>query len=613
MNKTNAWIVLIPIWGAMHIKMCAESVLPALLAPGNLPHISSKNKIIVRFLTTQPSALHLRESHSYEELSRYADISFCFIDDLVLLGDYGIILTLAYERGIQLDSPEIQTQHCYVFINGDMVLSNNTFVTLAKYINEGFSAIVAPSLRIIDQDAYQLLTIQSDKLKSVIDCSGRELVKYTLDHLHPTVVASMLDKQDIGTNISHQYFIRVSKSLLIARYFLMFMLCIKPERALKEVTSHCDYSFIPELCPSGNYKIISDSDEIFLMELAPIEQESSHIYWGQKNIEKDIIRMKTWVTKEHAKYSEQTIYFHSAPLPDQGIEYENLSASKTKMDKILNMVYEGLAKAPRISHEYHYFWISVINMLKNHGKLIGRDSINNSFLKNLLNSIFRYMFGKQPFVSKLHYKYQDYKVCLNTIKSKISDNSQQSILYICGDRRDVFKSFFDRIKQAATKFIGIDDLNYIDNIDTYNLIFVECNQFGFNKFAKFAVNNNLDFSKIVIYVDLISPGIENIIIKPYLCLLGEKYKFNRNIVGNAFHKWIYHKSSAGFLNQVYAERSLTRMAIYFMEFSVSLIFIMITNNLLPFRSLLMKLSSPLRKDQIEYLDLHKLSSITLTN
>jgi len=575
----NSCVILIPIWGDTHIKMCANSVLPALLAHGNLPYMSTYQKITLRFLTTKPSSRTLQENQVCKRLAEFADISFCYIDDLVNLGDYGLTLTMAYERGIRTDPEELQVKQCYVFLNGDLVPSNNTLTTVQRRIEDGYNAMLSPGVRVVEQDITPILDELRSKGNGIIDSSGRELVRLTIDHLHPTVIAAKINNKEIGTSISHQYFAQVDNDLLIARFFLLFMLCIKPERPLPMVTSHCDYSFIPEMCPSGNYTVITDSDDAFLMELAPIEQESSYIYLGKKNLNGVTRRMQNWVTKEHFDYSKYVLYFHATDLSINNTIANPLATTEAQLSEVLEQIYSELNKYPRVSHEYHPFWNNLINLCKFQEKLLDRPSayIKNGLSNKFLNMCFKHLLGAAPFVTKLHYKYRDYSSCISTLQATL-DDKVTNVLYVCGDRKDMFKPFFNKSNSFFTTIIRSDDMNNISDIKDYDVIFVECNTQGFKKFTRYMLSQKLTSSvKVVVYIDLVTPNLPQDSITPYLCLLNNKVTINRMPTINAQQKQQYYKSSTTFVNEMYGRRNFLKMISSLILFAYNAISIAISN------------------------------------
>ena len=80
---------------------------------------------------------------------------------------------------------------------------------------------------------------------------SRELMRWALDHLHPMTLANMVNFPLCHSTHTNRLFWRVDDNTLIGRFYLMHMICIRPEITDFVVGSSCDYSFIPEMCPSG--------------------------------------------------------------------------------------------------------------------------------------------------------------------------------------------------------------------------------------------------------------------------------------------------------------------------------------------------------------------------
>ena len=77
-------------------------------------------------------------------------------------------------------------------------------------------------------------------------------MRWAMDHLHPMTLANMVNFTLCHSIHSNRLFWRVDDNTLIGRFYLMHMVCIRPELKDFVVGSSCDYSFIPEMCPSGN-------------------------------------------------------------------------------------------------------------------------------------------------------------------------------------------------------------------------------------------------------------------------------------------------------------------------------------------------------------------------
>ena len=100
-------------------------------------------------------------------------------------------------------------------------------------------------------------------------------MEWALNHLHPATLANTVNIPFNHNSHTNRLFWRVDGNTMIGRFYLMHMLCVRPEITDFMIGSSCDYSFIPEMCPSGNVEAITDSDEYLVVELQPRRHEAS--------------------------------------------------------------------------------------------------------------------------------------------------------------------------------------------------------------------------------------------------------------------------------------------------------------------------------------------------
>src|SRR5262249_34685520 len=102
---------------------------------------------------------------------------------------------------------------------------------------------------------------------------------------------------------------------LLGRFYLMHMLCIRPEVTDFNVGSSCDYSFIPEMCPSGNVLVITDSDDYLVVEIQPLGHESRFLRPGPLRPAALARTLNEWATARHRLNANHSIIFHAADVP----------------------------------------------------------------------------------------------------------------------------------------------------------------------------------------------------------------------------------------------------------------------------------------------------------
>lgn len=340
------------VWGAPYIRRFAALSLPSFLAPGNLPALAASTELEVLIMTRRCDIDLFKDGPAFRRLRDRCAVRFVEIDDLVTTGVYGVTLTLAYARPVIASGSEMLSTH-FVFMNADFVLADGSLASLCRHIVAGRSIVLGPSFRATAEAVEPGLLAEINKDSGVLALSPRQLASMALPYPHPTTVAKFVDQELCHSVQPNQFFWRVDDRTLLGRYFLIFMLCLKPERIIASVNSFCDYSFVPELCPSGDEVAMTDSDDFFMLELQLRGQEQFMLRLG-KTSERAIARsLAVWTTTEHRRAARHDIIFHSADIP-QGIE-----AAKADAQAFIERMVGRLGNP--VSHDQHPFWIGGID------------------------------------------------------------------------------------------------------------------------------------------------------------------------------------------------------------------------------------------------------------
>ncbi len=339
---------LTAIWGARYIEEFARVSLPSYLAPGNLPLVAAENDLEVLILTTSESRATFDEMPIFGRLAQLCTVRYLLIDDLITSGNYGVTLTLAYARGIQ-DSGEAQTETTFVFMNSDFVLADGSLRGMVDKLREGHRCVMAPSLRARAEITLPLLADAVDQETQTLVMTPREMVRLTFDHLHPTVIAKTATQNFVTCSTHNQIYWQVDRNTLLARYHLIFMLAIRPEVPMPAVNSYCDYGFVPELVPSGEFTIMDDSDDFYMLELQPSWQEKQFVHCGPSTPEKIASELSVWTTREHRRFAGVDIVFRTGELP------ANLPAAREKMGAFVADIHKRMT--PAVTHVDHFYWV----------------------------------------------------------------------------------------------------------------------------------------------------------------------------------------------------------------------------------------------------------------
>src|SRR5262245_30950460 len=305
---------LCPIWGAPYIRRFLALSLPSFIAPGNLPALAELCDLEICILTVSMDEPVFSESSAFGKLKLIAPFKFISIDDLVLDQQHGVTLTLAYLRGVT-DLGEEMTRQFVLFLNADIVLADGSFRGAARKILEGHPIILANSVRATSE-------LVEPQLKTLIDSSQtlavppRELMRMALAAMHPLQVAKVVNSDLCYSIHANQFYWQADATTLVSRHFLMFMLCLKPERVVTEVGSFCDYSLVPEFCRTSPAIAMTDSDEFCALELQNADHESSYLRIGRPDPIELAESLSRWTTEDHRRNAlDHTIVFHAGDLP----------------------------------------------------------------------------------------------------------------------------------------------------------------------------------------------------------------------------------------------------------------------------------------------------------
>jgi hypothetical protein len=344
------------VWGEAYIRRFATLSLPSFLAPGNLPVLAEATELEVVIMTRREDIATFEGLAAVRRLRHLCPVRYVEIDDLVTTGVYGVTLTLAFARPVIACGNEMLTTH-FVFMNADFVLADGSLRALSKHILAGRSIVLGPSFRATAEDVEPRLEAAVDPASGILAIPPRQLARLTLPHPHPTTVAKIVDQEFCHSTHPNQFFWRVDEGTLLGRYYLIFMLCLRPERIVDSINCYCDYAFIPEMCPSGDEVAMSDSDEFFMLELQRKDQELHMLRLGRQTEHQIAASLSEWTTKEHRRAAGHEILFHEGDVPP-GIE-----TVKSEANAFVKRIAKKLA-AP-IPHSRHRYWIRGVEAWRN--------------------------------------------------------------------------------------------------------------------------------------------------------------------------------------------------------------------------------------------------------
>jgi hypothetical protein len=406
--------VLLPVWGTHYLKQFVDVGLPTLLAPGNLPGLAKALPCEFVLLTSDEDAEQFATHPAYAYLQTVCDVRLESISDLITGDNYSTTITLAFERAVRAAGPEM-TDTCFFFLISDYLIADGSLANALARMQAGVSGLLAGNFQVAGEDAAKTFQQTFDRGGPAVSLPARQLVKWALAHLHPMTVANMADFPLVSSAHSNRLFWSVDENTIIGRFYLMHMLCIRPEVTDFVIGSSCDYSFIPEMCPSGNVEALTDSDEYLVVEMQPTGHERGFLRLGPVTPKSLARSLSEWTTACHRDNVRHLLVFHAADIPDAAREVG------AQADAFLAQVSRRLTRRPQ-PHRNHPYWIGALSAHKLtvsriRGVPVDRHTIPvEAWPQALMYRLRHIALGRPPNVPMWHPRWPDYRQALRQLR-----------------------------------------------------------------------------------------------------------------------------------------------------------------------------------------------------
>ena len=445
--------LLVPIWGYRFVSQFLEFGLPTLLAPGNLPSVARELPFRVVALTSEEDEPLLLAHPAWRRLQKICAADIERIDDLITESNHSATMTLALARAIRSCGAEM-VDTCFVLWMSDYLSANGSLAAVMRGFRNGASGIFAGNFQIVAEDAAPSLRRSIDLQSSVISVSNRELLTWSLDYLHPATMANFVNAGLSHNSYTDRLFWRVDEETLIGRYYLMHPIGVRPESVDFEIGSSFDYSFIPEMCPSGRILTLIDSDEYFIVEMQKRDHDHQNLIPGPLDKSALAAQLSEWTTAQHRENAIQTVVFHAGDVP------ANLGDVAAEADRYVAEIGQLLSPQPQ-PHRGHHYWVGSIAVNRARSgralsqedwKFLAGESPARSGLAGLPSWLRRKTFGAVPEVTRLHPRWPDYQVLLGILGAA----NDQRLLLVAEEPRIFLHWLVNTRSDAAT--IGIERL-----------------------------------------------------------------------------------------------------------------------------------------------------------
>ena len=452
--KPTAVKVLLPVWGYRFVRQFLDFTLPTLLAPGNLPALAGALPCQFVILTAEQDEDFIREHPAWQALERTCGSKIVLIDDLITERNYSTTITLAYARAVRQAGDEM-VNTCFIFLVSDYLVADGALGQVLERMQTGVGAVLAGNFQIIAEEAIPLLTRKLTAGSVALSVAPRELLRWTLNHLHPATTANILNYRLSHNAHTNRLFWRVDANTLLGRFYLIHPIAIRPEVTDFVVGSSFDYSFVPEMCPSGKIAVMTDSDEYLVVEMQPREHELGHLRWGPIEPGPLATSLAEWTTAAHRENVKHTLIYHAQDTP------AGIAGSIRELDRFIDAVSRRLPATPH-PHRNHHYWIGAIAAHRaatgqaltpqDWEFLLGEAGMESGWRVRFVSRWRLGVFGPPPTVRPWHPSWPDYRPVLDALE-RLFDRSGE--LLVVSDTPYGFAPWLAKRQQQRTMSIEI--------------------------------------------------------------------------------------------------------------------------------------------------------------
>ena len=401
-------------------------------------------------MTSHRDEAVIRGHPAWSRLAEICHAEIQLIDDLITDGNHSTTITLAYERAIRKAGAHM-LDTCFIFLVSDYLVADGALANVLTRIQAGASGVLACNFQIVAEDAVPFLRHRIDPTRIEISLAPRELLRWALGHLHSATAANIVNFKLTHNEHANRLFWRVDENTLIGRPYLMHMIGIRPEVTDFIVGSSCDYSFIPELCPSNNVVVITDSDDYLVVEMQPRDHEKNDLRLGPFDPKHLASTLAEWTTARHRENVRFTLLYHAADIPIGTAQVAE------EADAFIDCVTRNLTSAPQ-PYRMHPYWIGAIaahrsatgQTLSSSDQSGGIVALQSGGIVALLWRIRIALLGTPPGVRPWHPFWPDYRLLLNVLQKLLAENCQ---LVIVSDTPHIYARWLAR---APTQAVSIE-------------------------------------------------------------------------------------------------------------------------------------------------------------
>jgi hypothetical protein len=321
--------IFLAVWGDSYIDPMVKLTIPTLLFEGNIPALSARHECKVIFFTRPGEEAKIRSATSVARLAEAANLEFVHFDPDSARHPY-LAMSEAHLRG---GTAARKVGARAIIACPDVAFSDGSLAHIGKLAEQGKSAVMYPGHRIVQETAAPAL---ARRIESGSPIAARELVRFTLDHIHPLTLSLYVDSNEFTQWPSICCWSLGQKGLL-SRCFHPHPIMVDFSRigsmdVLK--TQAIDGTFVSRgLSTWDDVHVETDSDNLHFCSFTPKDALYSYSFFRSRQFSVERVRRfayghPTFVDALHRSFFTKAIKMHVGELDE---EWRRVEAETAKI------------------------------------------------------------------------------------------------------------------------------------------------------------------------------------------------------------------------------------------------------------------------------------------
>lgn len=312
---------VLAVWGEAFTDFFLRYVLPTHMSARNLPSLTSNARSSYDIYTTSRNAEAMQASEAIARLRNILEVRFFVMtkEDEALLASENVYDVLgafhrhAIRRAVREDA-------FIVFLAPDAVFSDGSLASMERRAYEGCDCLLIPSICTVKEEVQPWLDLVVGR-GGPAALSADDLVLCALRHMHPIVRSMFWGSERFNATWSSQFFWHAGPTQLLAHYWHLHPLMVRPHSKSFAFASTVDGDFV-EVAASGTRTcIVQDSDELCVIEMSPRNRRDSSLQDLRPFDRKSFLAWAaSWVKPVHTKLVRVPILFHAGPIDQTALE-----------------------------------------------------------------------------------------------------------------------------------------------------------------------------------------------------------------------------------------------------------------------------------------------------